>query len=213
MVSCIENEGFENDAYWSTNTAQGGVADRHVVGGHTGGREGQSDTTAPTGVNCRATLYKDPTTLKPKIGHFSSIDGTIAWWIKIVAEALNGWLSFEIRVGTFDTVDNRFLVYFHHAVGIAVPPDGPLWKYIDMGTAKPVAWTQFTRNLRADYFGKFGSLTHPIKQIQYYGAGRNAPDTRGQDLRIDDVVLDTLSSRGSNPGRAGTSINTPSQEV
>lgn len=213
MSSCIENESFENDTYWSTNTGQGGVASRHTVGGHTGGWEGKSDTTAPTGVNCRATIYKDPTSFKPKIGNFPSTVGTVSWWIMIVAEALNGWQAFHIRVGTFDGVDHRYLVYVHHAGDIAVPPDGPLWKYIDMGTAKPVAWTQFSRNLRDDYFGKYGSLTHPIRQIQYYGYGRNAPDTRGQDLRIDDVVLDTFSSRGPNPGRAGTSINAPSQEV
>lgn len=210
MVSVIENESFELDEYWDESSQDGGVADRFVAGGRTGSREAKIDTTGASAPTCKAAVYKTGITpFRPAVGDFVNAVGTVSWWIKIVADLGFGWHSMQAGFGTYDEVDYRWLFYVHHQDDIPVPSDTALLKYIDMGTSKPVVWTQFERNFREDYLNKFGALTHKIYQCRWQSFGMGLPAPQGQDLRLDDVIWDTLSGYGMRPGRAGSSINVP----
>lgn len=207
MTNCLSNNGFETDTYWTESGQNGGVADRNTAGGHSGSFEGKIDISNPTNIPAYAQLDRNGITYKPTISQFRNVLGTFSYWVKIVAEATDGWDSFEIRVTTYPG-SWLYLVYFHHAADISVPGESGQVKVIDMGTTKPTVWTQFSRNLRADYFSKFGTVLHPLERFTMVSTGYKVIEERGQDLRIDDLVLDTMSSQGGNPGLAGSSLKT-----
>lgn len=215
MAELITDPGFEDDSpLWVCATQGGGVAHKHFPGSpaHGGSYEGKTSTESPLSDTCYAGLHQvlaDPTS----VSSFQDIVGTLVWWLKRVAVAGGGEYRGEWRIKTFDGITTRWLSYWFDWGAIGDPLETGTHKYIVLtSSASPTVWTEYSRNFKSDYFGKFGATSHMVTEIDLLVYGKLTGDL-GQDIRWDDNILESIYSRGANPGKFGSSLCVPYQGV